>query len=318
MKILILKNNYKKKLDIKKGLEHLKKNTPLSYEVEELSCNIPLQFKKVGNATFGGVVPDGYYQELRKIVPEGKYDVVVMFYDQDTPGIRVAITENVPLYPDTDMICMRNDDKGGKTFNHEMFHVFFKKLARRGVNLYDPMDVAIVKGKGIGYYNNECLDCEESNRTIALAELKPYWKVITNPISQNSITLKRESDDGIQTLGTLTVNKNGVSFAVKSLELSWKENAKNISCIPKGTYDVVYSFSPSFLKYTYEIKNVPNRSGIRIHSANYASQLKGCIALGTTLTDINHDGKLDTTNSTVAIKAFEQLMDYKPFKLTII
>lgn len=175
MKVLIIKNRYHKKIKWKTGIDYFKKNIPIPIEIEEMETDFDLNFRIVGNATFSGVVPTGYYDNLRKIVPEGKYGAVVLVYDNDAPGIRVAITESVPLYQDTEMIAYKEADDNGKTFNHEMFHVFFKKLSRRGINLYDPMDVAIVNGKGIGYYNDTCWTCKESNRTIALSELFPYW-----------------------------------------------------------------------------------------------------------------------------------------------
>lgn len=127
------------------------------------------------------------------------------------------------------------------------------------------------------------------------------------------VTLTRQSDDGIQTLGELRIG----SFSCKTLERPWKYNMKNISCIPKGTYRVKYTFSPKFLKYTYEILNVPQRSGIRIHSANYFFDLLGCIALGDSYSDINKDGKLDILNSRKTVKNFEDLLQRKEFILII-
>ena len=47
----------------------------------------------------------------------------------------------------------------------------------------------------------------------------------------------------------------------------------------------------------WEIKGVPNRSETKFHSANYWYQLKGCIALGQRVIDINNDGYCDVTNS---------------------
>lgn len=128
------------------------------------------------------------------------------------------------------------------------------------------------------------------------------------------IMMKRQSSDNKQTLGILTMQ----GFTAKTLELPELNNLPNISCIPKGSYTVKYNFSPRLLKYTYEIQGVPNRTGIRIHSANYYYELLGCIALGNDLQDINHDGKLDTTNSKATILAFETLLKKQPFRLQIL
>ena len=71
------------------------------------------------------------------------------------------------------------------------------------------------------------------------------------------------------------------------------------------------------MKFTYEIEKVSNRTGIRIHSANFYYQLNGCIALGVTPKDVNKDGQLDVLNSRNTIKAFEQFMGKSNFKLLI-
>ena len=112
------------------------------------------------------------------------------------------------------------------------------------------------------------------------------------------VFLKRESDDGTQTLGTLFIKDlNGVTlFSCKTLELPFKGNQKRISCIPKGKYNVKRRYS---LKYGnhFHILNVPNRDFILIHNANYWFQLLGCIAVGQAHIDLNKDGKKDVTNS---------------------
>ena len=67
----------------------------------------------------------------------------------------------------------------------------------------------------------------------------------------------------------------------------------------------------------YLVKDVPGRSGIRIHSANFASQLLGCISLGSDFMDINKDGLKDVVNSRDTVKNFEAIMKGQPFKLII-
>ena len=131
--------------------------------------------------------------------------------------------------------------------------------------------------------------------------------------NKKTLILTRNQDDGVQCLGTLT---DGF-LSWNTLERPWKNNQPNISCIPKGTYDVKWTFSPKFLKYTYEIIAVPRRSGIRIHSANFFSDLFGCVALGNGYKDINGDGKLDIINSKLSIQEFEAYMNKQDFKLII-
>lgn len=154
------------------------------------------------------------------------------------------------------------------------------------------------------------------NRTIAYA-LKP---IITLKKSMNKpyVEITRTLSDNKQTLGVLEAQKNGVKLICKTLEIAWKNNAINISCIPTGEYKVKWSFSNTFKRFTYEITNVPGRSGIRIHPANYFHQLKGCIALGDKLVDMNGDGKLDITSSRITLEMFENFMDHKEFTLKIV
>ncbi len=132
------------------------------------------------------------------------------------------------------------------------------------------------------------------------------------------VILNRVLKNKNQVTGQLYAVKDGAQFICKTLELADKNNAPNISCIPTGTYKAIWSFSPRFMKYTYEITGVSGRSGIRIHSANYFSQLNGCIALGDNLVDINKDGELDVVNSRRTIDLFNNFMGKKEFILKII
>lgn len=136
--------------------------------------------------------------------------------------------------------------------------------------------------------------------------------------------VKRISDDGHQTLGILTVVKDdGQLFICKTLELPWKNNKNSVSCIPKGKYTCHYNKSSHFSEkrhhdvFTYEILNVPGRAGVRIHSANFVSDLLGCIALGDAHKDINNDGVQDVFHSGATMGAFEDLMRKEDFELVI-
>lgn len=132
------------------------------------------------------------------------------------------------------------------------------------------------------------------------------------------VSLTRLHDTGNSIIGALTVIEKGrLIFSCKTLELSWKDNQNRISAIPTGTYAVKMTYSPRFKKDLYLLENVPDRAGVRIHSANFASQLHGCIALGSDTKDINADGQLDIIHSGRTMAEFESLMKGKPFTLTI-
>jgi hypothetical protein len=62
---------------------------------------------------------------------------------------------------------------------------------------------------------------------------------------------------------------------------------------------------------------VPNRSGIRIHAANYSRQLEGCIALGMDQADIDGDGTMDIVQSKKAISLAKYFLGDE-FELEII
>lgn len=104
------------------------------------------------------------------------------------------------------------------------------------------------------------------------------------------------------TLGQLEVG-NLVLF---TLELPDKNNKVGASCIPTGTYKVVRHDSPKF-GACFWIKDVPGRSEILIHPANFTRQLRGCISVGMDQKDIDNDGIIDNTRSKLAMS---KLLDY--------
>ena len=101
------------------------------------------------------------------------------------------------------------------------------------------------------------------------------------------------------TNGSLFIDCAGLCYTI---ELPWKNNEHNVSCIPEGRYELVKRYSPKF-KWHFEVCNVPNRDLILIHPYNDAmKQARGCIAPVTTITG---EGKGD--NSRVVfdkLKAF--------------
>lgn len=88
------------------------------------------------------------------------------------------------------------------------------------------------------------------------------------------LTLKREYfQDG--TNGDIYLDKEKIC---SSIELQWKENQRQISCIPEGRYQLKKRFSQRF-KWHVHVTEVPSREFIIIHPANDAlKELKGCIA----------------------------------------
>ncbi len=84
----------------------------------------------------------------------------------------------------------------------------------------------------------------------------------------------------------------------KAIELPWRNNDRFISCIPDGDYPakaITRASRPN--EYAIWLPDVPSRSGILIHMANFVRQLNGCIAPGTKFADIDRDGIIDVANS---------------------
>ena len=67
-----------------------------------------------------------------------------------------------------------------------------------------------------------------------------------------------------------------------TLELPWRDNERNRSCIPAGEYDFDYMERSASGKYRgcFHVKNVPGRSEILAHNGNLAAHTKGCIIVG--------------------------------------
>ena len=93
-----------------------------------------------------------------------------------------------------------------------------------------------------------------------------------------------------------------------TLELPWKDNQRNISCIPAGTYYAKWRTSPTNGQ-VIELLDVPNRDFIQIHAGNYTSQIQGCILVGDSIKDINGDNIPDVTNSRYTL---ERLLNQLP------
>lgn len=111
--------------------------------------------------------------------------------------------------------------------------------------------------------------------------------------------------------------KNELVFEFVTLELPWKDNERNISCIPEGEYLVKKMPPTGKRKYQYFwVQDVPGRDSILWHPGNYTHQIRGCILPGESLADLDQDDIIDVTNTTATLKILTALMPVK-FKLTI-
>lgn len=96
------------------------------------------------------------------------------------------------------------------------------------------------------------------------------------------LLLKRVDPKPEMTKGELVLSPG---LKLHTLELPWKNNVANESCISYGKYTCKRVSSPKFGN-TFEVLNVPNRSNILFHSGNRVStdpgltDSHGCILLG--------------------------------------
>jgi len=106
------------------------------------------------------------------------------------------------------------------------------------------------------------------------------------------------------------------------MEPPWLGNIRSRSCIPEGVYKVSIKHSNKYGS-VYQVKSVPGRSNILIHSGNFAgdeesgyvSDTDGCILPGT-----NHgilSGQEVVFDSRNTLNALMSLLNNEPFDLTI-
>ncbi|MCK5612062.1 hypothetical protein KAR91_59880 [Candidatus Pacearchaeota archaeon] len=94
------------------------------------------------------------------------------------------------------------------------------------------------------------------------------------------IILNRVAQSKAGTYGTLILNH--IPLCV-TLELPWKDNEQDISCIPNGVYGCSRYTSERRGK-VWKVHDVPNRTDILFHKGNYISEILGCILVGRAFT----------------------------------
>ena len=128
-----------------------------------------------------------------------------------------------------------------------------------------------------------------------------------------TIILKRIISGVYGTFGILL--EDNVPF-MATLEEPWKENKKNISCIPTGTYVCTREHSHKFGE-TFMVNEVLNRTGILFHAGNTIGDTEGCILVGK-----YHGAVAGSYGVLVSRPAFtdfmERLKDEHEFKLVIV
>lgn len=103
------------------------------------------------------------------------------------------------------------------------------------------------------------------------------------------LTLKRIALRSTYTIGRLYVDGNYFCDTLEDTVRDLNKNGKfdngekkvyGKTAIPYGTYEIKWTYSPRFKKYTPQLMNVPSFEGIRIHSGNTSADTEGCLILG--------------------------------------
>lgn len=112
-------------------------------------------------------------------------------------------------------------------------------------------------------------------------------------------------------------------FQARIIELPWKDNATNISCIPAGKYQCVYRYSKKFREHYY-VMNINGRTYVLIHSGNFAGDTSkgykthshGCLIIG------KYHGKIDGQDAVLlsrpTLRGLVKHMNMQLFEVEII
>jgi Family of unknown function (DUF5675) len=133
------------------------------------------------------------------------------------------------------------------------------------------------------------------------------------------VKILRNPSEDAGTFGSLVVD----DFNCFTIELPWKDNENDKSCIPVGTYNVKWCMHPEH-GMCYQVMEVPNRNSILIHAGNWAgdkdkglrSDFLGCIGLGKEIEIISNQKGI--VNSKITVSAFNDYMQQQDFTLEII
>jgi hypothetical protein len=129
-------------------------------------------------------------------------------------------------------------------------------------------------------------------------------------------------DQGTQS----NIRLDGVTWA--GLELPWRDNRPDYSCIPSGAYKAALLFSPRFGRPLYHLLAVPGRSQILIHVGNWAgdvtkgyhSDVEGCILVGHAhghLSVAGITGQIAVLSSSTAVSEFMAVARGEPLDVVV-
>jgi hypothetical protein len=86
------------------------------------------------------------------------------------------------------------------------------------------------------------------------------------------------------TIGQLYINEEYFCFVLEDV-VRYGQKIPGETAIPYGTYPITMETSPRFGPDCLTVRNVPDFTGIRIHSGNTAADTEGCLIVGYQLTE---------------------------------
>ena len=115
--------------------------------------------------------------------------------------------------------------------------------------------------------------------------------------------------------GTFGILKISKRIFCATLEPRDMLNKKNISNIP-APQQYICQLRDSRFGLTFEVMNVPNRTGILFHAGNYVGDTEGCILLGQYVGKLRGERAIHNSGSTF-LRFMERMKYVEEFLLTI-
>ena len=94
----------------------------------------------------------------------------------------------------------------------------------------------------------------------------------------SGVIILRDDSNARRTLGQFFA-PDGTALA-QTLELPYRDNATDVSCIPAGSYTMNLRFSEKHQRDLWHIDGVPDRAQVEIHVGNSTADTEGCVLVG--------------------------------------
>lgn len=123
-----------------------------------------------------------------------------------------------------------------------------------------------------------------------------------------------------RTLGNLYVFNGLMKLGqFTTLELPWRENEKNRSCIPEGDYRLSLRGPTDRFKYTHLlVHDTAPREMVLVHRGNFPKNTTGCVLVGMGFGNADGDKIPDVLSSEAAMNLLVQMIPEEPIPLTVI